>query len=48
MSRPVSRQPAATSVIAARDLAAALRLQQVAWMSLALLSLIAFALSKAG
>ena len=48
MSRPVSRQPAATSVIAARDDAAARRLQQVAWMSLALLSLIAFALSKAG
>jgi hypothetical protein len=39
---------ARAQVIAARDAHAARRLQQVALMSLALLSLVAFALGKAG
>jgi hypothetical protein len=39
---------ARAQVIAARDAQAARRLQQVALMSLALLSLVAFALGKAG
>ncbi len=41
-------RPANTRAIAVRDAVAARRLQQVALMSFALLSLVAFALSKAG
>jgi hypothetical protein len=48
MNSQMSTHQARARAIAARDGQAARRLQQVALMSLALLSLVAYALSKAG
>jgi len=48
MNSSFNSRPAYTRAIALRGAVAARRLQQVALMSFALLSLVAFALSKAG